>query len=204
MEAYYRNKTKTFWFGPFIIGTKAEHFNLFQNYLKSNRNILAFLKVQKRIQNKTELISYRIETFPYTYASEETKQNLCEFIPNFFTSLERFCLLQAPQESKENFCIFKKWYQYESKTLQIGQGFLKTKQNFLLFQKKFGNRPEQKLLDQISLVLIENVLFRSRILFQKRIYSIFFGTKAAKRKLSILKERWFDIASGDLTRTQLT
>jgi hypothetical protein len=32
-------------------------------------------------------------------------------------------------------------------------------------------------------------------LFQKRIYSIFFGTKAAKRKLSILKERWFDIAN---------
>jgi hypothetical protein len=31
-------------------------------------------------------------------------------------------------------------------------------------------------------------------LFQKRIYSIFFGTNAAKRKLSILKERWFDIA----------
>jgi hypothetical protein len=32
-------------------------------------------------------------------------------------------------------------------------------------------------------------------LFQKRIYSIFFGTKAPKRKLSILKERWFDIAT---------
>jgi hypothetical protein len=42
---------------------------------------------------------------------------------------------------------------------------------------------------------MENVLFRSRILFQKRIYSIFFGTKAAKRKLSIFKERWFDIAN---------
>jgi len=26
------------------------------------------------------------------------------------------------------------------------------------------------------------------------LYSIFFGTKAAKRKLPILKERWFDIA----------
>jgi hypothetical protein len=26
-------------------------------------------------------------------------------------------------------------------------------------------------------------------------YSIFFGTKAAKQKLSILKERWFDIAT---------
>ncbi len=46
------------------------------------------------------------------------------------------------------------------------------------------------------LVLIENVLFRSRTLFQKQIYSIFFGTKAGKRKLSILKERWFDIATG--------
>jgi len=81
------------------------------------------------------------------------------------------------------------------KRYKMRQGFLQTKQNFLLFQNIFGNRPEQKLLDQIFLVLIENVLFRSKILFQKRIYSIFFGTKAAKRKLSILKERWFDIAT---------
>jgi hypothetical protein len=32
-------------------------------------------------------------------------------------------------------------------------------------------------------------------LFQKLLYSIFFGTKAAKRKLPILKERRFDIAT---------
>jgi len=69
IEAYYQNKTKTFWFDPFIIGTKAERFNLFQNYLKSNQNVLVFFKVQKRNQNETELISYRIETFPYTYPS---------------------------------------------------------------------------------------------------------------------------------------
>ncbi len=42
IEAYYRNKTKMFWFGPLTIGTKAERFNLFQNYLKSNWNVLAF------------------------------------------------------------------------------------------------------------------------------------------------------------------
>jgi hypothetical protein len=36
---------------------------------------------------------------------------------------------------------------------------------------------------------------QSSILIQKRLHSIFFGTKAAKRKLPILKERWFDIAS---------
>ncbi len=69
IEAYYRKKTKTFWFDPLIIGTKTERFNLFQNYSKSNRNVLAFFKVQKRNQNETELISYQIETFPYTYAS---------------------------------------------------------------------------------------------------------------------------------------
>ncbi len=73
--------------------------------------------------------------------------------------------------------------------LQIAPGFL-------------GNGPEQKLLDQNFLVLIENVLFRARILFQKRIYSIFFGTKAPKQKLSILKERWFDIASVNPTRQE--
>jgi hypothetical protein len=105
-------------------------------------------------------------------------------------------LLQAAQESKQNFCIFKKLYQNKTKTLQIAPGFSKDKTKlFVVPKKKIRNGPEQKLLDQIFLVLIENVLFRSRILFQKLIYSIFLGTKAAKRKLSILKELWFDIAT---------
>ncbi len=45
IEAYYRNKTKTFWFGPLFIGTKAERFNLFQNGLELNRNVLEIFKV---------------------------------------------------------------------------------------------------------------------------------------------------------------
>jgi hypothetical protein len=28
IEAYYRNESKTFWFGPLAIGTKAKHFDL--------------------------------------------------------------------------------------------------------------------------------------------------------------------------------
>ena len=83
IKAYYRNKTKTFWFGPLIIGTKAERFNLFQNYLKSNWNVLAFFKVQKRNQNETELISYRIETFPYNYASKETNGTFVNYFQIF-------------------------------------------------------------------------------------------------------------------------
>jgi hypothetical protein len=78
-------------------------------------------------------------------------------------------------------------------------GFFKDKTKLLIVSKKIENGPEQKRLNLNFLELIENVLFRSRILFQKRIYSIFFGTKAGKRKLSILKERWFDIASSVLT-----
>jgi hypothetical protein len=67
----------------------------------------------------------------------------------------------------------------------------------------FGNGTKRKLLDKIFWVLMENVSFRSRIWFPKRIYSIFFGTKAAKQKLSILKERWFDIASnGNASETK--
>jgi hypothetical protein len=97
--------------------------------------------------------------------------------------------------TKQNFFIFKKWYQNETKTFRIAPGFLKDRTKLLGLKKTFGNGPEQKLLDKKFLVLNKNVLFLSKILFQKRIYSIFFGTKAAKRKLPILKERWFDIAS---------
>jgi hypothetical protein len=46
IEAYYRNKTKTFLFGPLMVGTKAECFNLFQNCLKS----------KWKFKNESELI----------------------------------------------------------------------------------------------------------------------------------------------------
>ncbi len=87
---------------------------------------------------------YRIETFPYTYASEETKRNFCELFPNFFTSSERFCLLQAAQESKQNFCIFKKWYQNETKALQIVPGFSKDKTKLFVLPKKIWKRTRTK------------------------------------------------------------
>jgi hypothetical protein len=129
-----------------IIGTKPIHFdlarflseqkqnvfNLFQNYLKSNQNVLAFFKVQKRNQNETELISYRIETFTYTYASKETKQNFCELFPNFSTSSEGF------------FCFKLLWNQ--NKTLQIAPGFSKDKTKRLDNLKNFGNGTKQKHL----------------------------------------------------------
>jgi hypothetical protein len=104
-----QNESTNVLISKLIIGTKPKRFdlvrllseqkqnifNLFQNYLKSNRNVLAFFKVQKRNQNETEQISYWIKTFPYNYASKETKRNFCELFQKFFTSSERFCLLQA-------------------------------------------------------------------------------------------------------------
>jgi hypothetical protein len=34
IEAYYRNESKTFWFGPLTIGTKAKHIDLVQKTLQ--------------------------------------------------------------------------------------------------------------------------------------------------------------------------
>ncbi len=92
IEAYYRNKTKTFWFGPLIIGTKAERFSLFQNCLKSNRNVLAiFLSFKTKPEwNRVNLVSDRNVSIHLGFI--QTKGNFCEQFPNFFTSLERFCL----------------------------------------------------------------------------------------------------------------
>jgi hypothetical protein len=91
-----------------------------------------------------------------------------------------FVCFQLLRNQNRTFVFSKNDIKTIQKRYKLRQGFIKTKRNYLLFQKKFGNGPEQKLLHQILLLLIENVLFRSRILFQKRIYSIFFGTKAAK------------------------
>jgi hypothetical protein len=129
---------------------------------------LAFFKVQKRNQNETELISYKIETLPYTYASEETKQNFCELFPNFFKSSECFCLLQAAQESKQNFCIFKKLYQNEAKTLQIAPGFSKDKTKLFVVPKKIWKRTRTKAFgpnfsstDRKRFVLIQNFVLKT-------------------------------------------
>ena len=121
----------------------------------------------------------------------QRKQNrtLANYFQIFLLVHNIFVCFKLLRNQNRTFVFSKNDIKTKPKCYKLRQGFLKTKQNFLLFQKKFGNGPEQKLLDQIFLVLIENVLFRSRILFQKRIFSIFFGTKAAKRKLSILKER---------------
>ncbi len=135
IKAYYRNKTKTFWFGLLIIGTKAERFNLFQNYLKTNRNVFAFFKVQKRNQNETELISYRIETFPYTYASEETKRNFCELFPNFFTSSERFCLLQLLRNQTELLYFQKMISKQNQKVTNCARVFWRQNNPFFCSQK---------------------------------------------------------------------
>jgi hypothetical protein len=99
---------------------------------------LAIFKVKKRNQNETALIYYRIETFPYTQASEENKTELLGTISNFSKiSLERFCLFQATQKQNKTFLFLKKCYQNETKTFQIAPGFLKHRTKLLVVQKFF-------------------------------------------------------------------
>jgi hypothetical protein len=155
---------------------------------------LAFFKVQKRNQIATELIFIGSKRFHTPMIQRKQNGAFANYFQIFLLVRNVFVCFKLLRNHNRT-CVFSKNdIKTKPKRYKLSQGFLKTKQNFLLFQKKFRKGPEQKLLEQIFLVLKENVLFRSRILFQKRIYSIFFGTKAAKRKLSILKERWFDIA----------
>ncbi len=53
IEAYYWNKTKTFWFGPLFIRTKSERFNMFQNCFKMEMERLGdFLKFKNKTRTK--------------------------------------------------------------------------------------------------------------------------------------------------------
>ncbi len=39
IEAYYRNESETFWFGPLTIGTKAKHFDLVQKKIFCKQSV---------------------------------------------------------------------------------------------------------------------------------------------------------------------
>jgi hypothetical protein len=70
---------------------------------------------------------------------------------------------------------------------------LRNRTKLLVVQKFFGNRPEQKVMDKNVLGQIKNVSFRTRILFKKRIYSIFLEQKQQNesfRKPSCLTSRF--------------
>jgi hypothetical protein len=114
----------------------------------------------------------------------QRKQNgtFAYFFQIFLPVRNVFVCFKLLRNQNRTFVFAKNDIKTKPKRYKLHQGFPKTKQNFLLFQKKFRNGPEQKLLDQIFLVLIENFLFRSRILFQKQIYSIFFWNKSSKTK----------------------
>jgi hypothetical protein len=101
-------------------------------------------------------------------------------------------LLQAAQESKQNFFIFKKWYQNETKTLQT---FFKDKTKRLDNLKKFWKRNKTKAFGPEILRTDRNRFVSIQNFDLKTLHSIFFGAKAAKRKLPILKNHWFDIDS---------
>jgi hypothetical protein len=45
IEAYYRNESKTFWFGPLTIGTKAKHIDLVQKIVYCEQ--IAYVLAQK-------------------------------------------------------------------------------------------------------------------------------------------------------------
>ena len=94
-SAYYRNKSRTFQSVQKLFKIEAERFGV-------------FLKFKNKTRTKPSQFLIGSKRFHTPMLQKKTKRNFCELFPNFFTSSERFCLLQAAQESKQNFCIFKK------------------------------------------------------------------------------------------------
>jgi hypothetical protein len=144
IEANYRNKTKTFWFGPHTIGTKAKHFDLVQNnfYCKQIVSVLAqkfwdkakqfdlvcLLSEQKQnilIWSKNVLIASKSFLFgPKILVRRKAIWFGLEIV---LGKIERFFIIQKLTDRKQNFLIWFTYYRNESKTFWFGPLIIGTK-----------------------------------------------------------------------------
>ncbi len=84
IEAYYRNESKTFWFGLLTIGTKAKHFDLVHKKLFCTKSFLFWPK--KSGTKQSNLIwsgkcPRQSRTFPFNPKTNRSKQNILIWSP---------------------------------------------------------------------------------------------------------------------------
>ncbi len=133
-----------------------------------------------KFKNETEQIFIRSKRFHTPMLQRKQNETFANYFQIFLLVWNIFVCFKLLRNQNSTFVFSKNDIKTKPNCYKLRQGFLKTKQNFLLLQKKFGNGPEQKLLDQIFLVLIENVLLRSRILFQNEYVQSFLEQKQQK------------------------
>ncbi len=118
IEAYYRNKSKIFWFGPLTIGTKAKHFYLVPHFFRKQIvSILAqkFWDEAKQFDMIWDIVLGKVEryyliqnlidqskTFDLVRLLSERKYNTPLTI-SYKTKTDNFC-----QVSSKNCCKYKK------------------------------------------------------------------------------------------------
>ncbi len=105
IEAYYRNESKTFWFGPLKIGTEAERFGL------------------------VRIFCVKSSSFPFWPIGSGTKQTNLIWSKNcrskrfwfglliISTKVKHFDLVCLLSERKQNVLIWSAYYQNKSKTI---------------------------------------------------------------------------------------
>jgi hypothetical protein len=105
IEAYYRNKTKTFWFGPLFIGTKAERFNLFQKIFEiESERFGDFLSLKTKPElNRINLLSHRNVSIYLGFRGNQPE--LLRTISNFFYQFGTFLFAPSYSGTKQNFFI---------------------------------------------------------------------------------------------------
>ena len=89
-----------------------------------------FLKFKIKTRTKPSYFIIRSKRFHTPRLQSKENGTFANYFQIFFTSSERFCLLQDSQVSKQNFCIFNNDIKTKPKRLKQYNNFLKTKQNF--------------------------------------------------------------------------
>ncbi len=93
IEAYYRNESKTFWFGLLTIGTKAKHIDL----------------VQKKF-------FFASRSFPFWPKNSGTQQSNLIWSRNCLRQSRKFLFNPKTNRSKQKVLIWSAYYRHESKT----------------------------------------------------------------------------------------
>jgi hypothetical protein len=97
-------------------------------------------------RNRINLLSHRNVSIYLGFRGNKTE--LLRTISNFFTSLERFCLLQATQEQNITFLFSKKMVSKRNQNVSIAPGLVKDRTKLLVPYKKFWKRTRTKAFGQ--------------------------------------------------------
>ena len=140
IEAYYRNESKTFWFGPCKIWTEADHFDLVQSFFFKVGSFLFWPKDSGTKQNNlfwSRNCLRQSGTFLFNPKSKRSNQNVLMWCKNYLFNCRSFLFCPKNFGTKQNNLIWSKNCLRQSGTLLVNPKTDRLKQNVLNWYKNF-------------------------------------------------------------------